>query len=257
MQRTKKALVIGSALFVVLFTNQKSVRAAGAHSADEHDANSKAMTVALDSMDGLDLQTVLEEGSEPVKSKSGISNYRGRNALHVTNEDGPTSSGGMAGGEILAVVKASDFGDGTIEADIAAMPREGAPPGTRGFVGIAFRVRDHASHYECIYLRMTNGRAEDQLQRNHSTQYASQPDFPWYRLRKENPGVYESYVDLEAGAWVKIRIVVAGTKALLYVNNAPQPTLVVNDLKLGNVRGQIALWTGSGTDAHFSNLIVR
>jgi hypothetical protein len=44
-------------------------------------------------------------------------------------------------------------------------------------------------------LRPTNGRADDQVRRNHSTQYISYPDFPWYRLREETPGMYESYSD--------------------------------------------------------------
>jgi hypothetical protein len=101
---------------------------------------------------------------------------------------------------------------------------------------------------------MTNGRANDQLQRNHSSQYVSYPDFPWNRLREENPGVYESYVDLDAGAWTRIKIVVAGIKAQLYVNGAEQPCLIVNDLKLGDSNGQVALWAGSDTEAYFSNL---
>jgi hypothetical protein len=75
--------------------------------------------------------------------------------------------------------------------------------------------------------------------------------------RTENPGLYESYVDLEAGAWTRIKIVIAGAKASIYVNSADQPCLIVNDLKLGETRGQIALWTGSDSEAYFSNLTVK
>jgi len=32
-------------------------------------------------------------------------------------------------------------------------------------------------------------------------------------MRKEAPGMYEAYVDLDAGAWTKMRIEIAGTKA--------------------------------------------
>lgn len=60
----------------------------------------------------------------------------------------------------------------------------------------------------------------------------------------------ESYVDLEPGAWTRIKIEVAGTKASLYVNGADQPCLIVNDLKLGETHGQVALWTGSNTEAY-------
>ncbi len=43
--------------------------------------------------------------------------------------------------EQLAVIEASDFGDGVIEAEIAGAPRADAGEGARGFVGIAFRSR--------------------------------------------------------------------------------------------------------------------
>jgi hypothetical protein len=165
--------------------------------------------------------------------------------------------GVQIGEQGLAIVKTSDFKDGTIEAEVAGVPRHGAKPSTRGFVGIAFRVQDRGSQFEAFYLRMTNGRADDQLQRNHSAQYVSYPDFPWKRLRDENPGMYESYVDLDAGAWTRIKIVVSGSKAQLYVNGADRPCLIVNDLKLVETHGRVALWTGSDTEAYFSNLTIR
>jgi hypothetical protein len=138
---------------------------------------------------------------------------------------------------------------------VAGFPRSGAPEGARGFVGIAFRVRPDASQFEAIYLRPTNGRSEDQLRRNHSTQYISHPDFPWFRLRDENPGVYESYTDLLPATWTPVKIVVDGERAALYVNKSEQPCLIVNDLKLGISHGGIALWIGGGTEAYFSTRI--
>jgi len=75
-------------------------------------------------------------------------------------------------------------------------------------------------------------------------------------LRKETPGKYESYVDLVPGEWTKVKISVTGVKARLYVHGSDQPTLVVNDLKLGLAKGAIGLWIGPGTVAHFSNLRV-
>jgi hypothetical protein len=101
-----------------------------------------------------------------------------------------------------------------------------------------------------------NGRAEDQLQRNHSEQYVSHPEFPWNRLRQESPGVYESYVDLVPGEWTKVRIVVSGREARLFVHGADQPCLIVKDLKLGASKGAGALWIGPGTEAHFADLRV-
>jgi hypothetical protein len=46
----------------------------------------------------------------------------------------------------------------------------------------------------------------------------------------------------EPGAWTRIKIVVAGTKASLYVNGADQPCLIVNDLKLGETHDQFVVW---------------
>ena len=60
---------------------------------------------------------------------------------------------------------------------------------------MGFRVAADASKYYGIYLRPTNARADDQVRRNHSTQYISFPDYLWLRLRTETPGKYEYYVD--------------------------------------------------------------
>jgi hypothetical protein len=200
----------------------------------------------LDSIDGLEMHNI----------KADVTEYRGRRSVRLARR---TDQGVDAStdAESIAIIDGTDFQDGTIEAEIAGMPAANAPADARGFVGIAFRVAGHGEKFECFYLRPTNGRADDQLRRNHSLQYISYPDYPWFRLRKENPGQYESYADLEAGMWTKIRIEVQGTKARLYVNGGTQPALIVNDLKLGESRGKIALWSTVETDSYFSNLTIK
>jgi hypothetical protein len=150
-----------------------------------------------------------------------------------------------------------EFGDGTIELELSGEPGPGAAEAARGFVGIAFRAGAEGKPMEVIYLRPTNGRADDQVRRNHSIQYESLPDYPWFRLRKETPEKYESYVDLVPGAWTKYRLTVEGVKARLYVHGSTQPALVVNDLKLGPVKGRVGLWVGPGTLARFASVSVR
>jgi hypothetical protein len=53
-----------------------------------------------------------------------------------------------------------------------------------------------------------------------------------------------------------MKVVVAGARAQLFVNDASQPCLIVNDLKLGDTHGLIGLWIGPGTEAYFSQLRV-
>jgi Domain of Unknown Function (DUF1080) len=211
--------------------------------ASSQKATVPARTFRLDSLDGLGL----------VNAKAEISNYRGRGAVHLVPLPGHEAGDEM----MMAILKDSDFTDGTIEAEVAGAPRAGAAPDQRGFIGILFRVQQTGLRAEDFYLRPTNGRSDDQLRRNHSVQYESAPDFPWYRLRKENPGVYESYADLQAGAWTKMKIVVSGTRARLYINGAEQPCLVVNDLKNGETHGQIGIWAHASTEGYFSTLTVK
>lgn len=181
-----------------------------------------------------------------------IVEYRGRRAVKLVPS--PETAGKDA--DMLAILAGNQFQDGTIEVGVAGAPRAGAPPDSRGFIGIVFRTGDHGEWSEVFYLRPTNGRADDQLRRNHSVQYVSHPDFTWSRLRQENPGVYESYVDLEPGVWTAMKIVVSGTTARLYVNGAAQPCLVVNDLKHGAAAGRIALWAHVETDAYFGAVTI-
>ena len=174
-------------------------------------------------------------------------NYKGRSAVQVL------ATPAAANATSYAVVKNATFRDGTIEVDLAGQPAAGAGEGARGFIGIAFRLQSDGS-YEYIYLRPTNGRADDQVRRNHSTQYSAYPDFDFARSRQEAPERYESYVDLQTGVWTKYKIDVEGRKARLYVNGAEQPCLIVNDLKHEPREGGVALWVGPGTEGYFSNL---
>lgn len=182
--------------------------------------------------------------------------YGGSEALEV-RQTGPYRGFDT---DTFAFVPGLDFHDGTIEVDVAGAPLAGAPPNARGFVGIAFRIDAQGEGFACegLYIRPTNGRAEDQLRRNRSTQYFSYPGYDFDRLRREAPGQYESYVDLVPGEWTHLRIEVSGATARFYVGDATQPALVVNDLKRGpDARGTVGLFVGMGADGHFRNLSVR
>jgi len=157
----------------------------------------------------------------------------------------------------FARIKDLEFHNGIIEIEVAGRPLPDAIPDARGFIGVAFRIQEDLSAFECMYLRPTNGRAPVQLRRNRATQYFSYPDWKFDRMRTEVPGHYEAYVDLITGAWTKMRIEVDGEKALLFVHDNEQPTLVVNDLKHGaDMSGGVGLYIDNGTEGFFRNLSV-
>jgi hypothetical protein len=175
--------------------------------------------------------------------------YRGKRAIRIVEDQS------VPNGEAYAVLKETALHNGTIDVNLAGRPVEGASTAARGFIGIAFRLR--GDRFEYVYLRPTNGRADDQVRRNHSTQYSSFPDFDFARSRKEAPEKYESYVDLEPGAWTQYRLVIQGASARLFVHGATQPCLIVNDLKLGDSSGGVALWIGPGTEGYFADLEIK
>jgi 3-keto-disaccharide hydrolase len=199
----------------------------------------------LDTTEGLDLVTAQAE----------VTSWHGRRAIHLSPLPGQSKDDHA----IMAVLRGTEFHDGVIELDVSGAPRGDADPTSRGFVGLAFRVQggDSVTKFECCYIRPTNGRADDQLLRNHSLQYQEYPDYGWKKLREDSPGVYESYADLVPGEWTHLKLEVHGVKARLYVNGALQPALIVNDLKGGDGSGAIALWSYTSTEAYFSNLKVR
>jgi hypothetical protein len=192
-------------------------------------------TFALDETRGLIERNVKLEAVE----------YRGRKAVRLTKES-PDDG--------FALLPSSDFQDGIIEADLAL--KLTTPPGVRmpGFIGIAFRARPDASHYELFYVRPGNSQSDDQGMRNHSVQYCAGPDFGWYTLRRAWPGVYEAYADLQPEVWTHVKIEVVGRSSKLYLNGSTTPSLVVDGLKGEDLHGAVALWGYAGEESYFSNL---
>jgi hypothetical protein len=212
----------------------------------------QAKQYPLDSTTGLRPHNVVAEPAV-LQGKKGVRIRHSEEALRRLEKMTPEE---QARFPQLASIDGLEFANGVIAAEIAGA----APPGSeaRGFVGIAFRLQNDLTTYDAFYLRPTNGRADDQERRNHAVQYISHPDWPWFRLRKENPVKYESYVDLLPGVWTKVKIDVRGERARLYVHDQEQPTLIVNDVKTGaQGRGGVALWIDRGTVAHFRNLRVE
>jgi hypothetical protein len=194
---------------------------------------------------------VMKDKLEPNKVSMSVEKMDGKDVVKVVKDpavkeaDQPT----------YVKLKDIEFKDGTIEVRVLSKLVPNAPEFARGFIGVAFRIDDTNSKFECIYIRPTNGRAEDQIRRNHSIQYFSYPDYTFQRLRKEAPEQYESYADMGLNEWINMKIVVKGAQAKLFLNTNKQPSLVVNDLKHGaDASGSIGLWVDGGTEGYFADV---
>jgi hypothetical protein len=191
---------------------------------------------------------------EPVQVKMSITKIDGKESVRVSRD---TAINGADIPTFVRLKNTDGFSNGTIEVMLLSRLLPNADASARGFIGLAFRINKDNSRFESVYIRPTNGRAEDQLRRNHSTQYFSYPDYKFDRLRKEAEGKYESYADMALNEWIKMKIVVLHAQAKLYLNDNPQPILIVSDLKLGtDTRGAVGLFVDSGTDAFFRDIKV-
>ncbi len=152
-------------------------------------------------------------------------------------------------------IKGINFKNGIIEVKVLSKLLKDAPDFARGFIGLAFRIDKDNNRFESIYIRPTNARSDDQVRRNHAIQYYAYPDYKFDRLRKEAPEKYESYTDMQMNKWITMRIAVNGSQAKLFIDENKEPSLIVNDLKLGaNGSGEIGLWVDVGTEGFFSDL---
>jgi hypothetical protein len=194
-----------------------------------------------------------KEKLEPVSVSTTIEKLDGKNVVKVIKDPGVTNFDEPT----FVKIKGTDFSNGIIEVKVLSRLLKDAPDFARGFIGIAFRINESNTKYESIYIRPTNARADDQIRRNHSIQYYAYPDYKFDRLRKESPERYESYSDMEMNKWITLRIEVKDTRATLFINDNPQPSLIVNDLKHGaNATGGIGLWVDIGTEGFFTDLKV-
>ena len=119
---------------------------------------------------------------QPLGAKAEAATFKGKQGLKLMHDSGAPRHSTDLGGGAVAVVKGIPWQNGTVGLEVAGTVGEGASEGARGFIGLAFRLQGDGERYEYIYLRPTNGRADDQARRNHSVQYSSHPGWGWQRL---------------------------------------------------------------------------
>lgn len=155
-------------------------------------------------------------------------------------------------GDGAAWLDGVDFQNGTIEVSIRGKNNPG-----RSFVGIAFRGVDDQT-YDAIYFRPFNFFADNALSLSHMVQYVSHPENTWSRLREEHTDVYENgFADPpDPDGFFRARIVIEKPVVRVYVGEASEPCLVVNELT-DRVGGRIGLWMGNGSDGSFADFTLR
>ena len=154
-----------------------------------------------------------------------------------------------AAGDGIAYLQGIQFANGTIEIDL-----KGKDVQQQSFLGVAFHGVDQTT-YDAIYFRPFNFRTEDQARRIRAVQYVSYPAHPWEKLRAEHPGKYEKAVSPvpDPNGWFHARVVVASPKVSVFVADAKEPSLVVEQLS-DRRKGLMGLWVGNGSDGDFANL---
>ncbi len=142
-----------------------------------------------------------------------------------------------------------NFYNGVIEVYIKGEDIQG-----RSFIGIAFRGVDEKT-YDAVYFRPFNFISKDSVRRNHSVQYISMPVNTWEKLRKEAPGKYENDIEhaLDPNSFFHAKIILDKAKVSVYVNDNPDPCLVVNELT-NRTGGWVGLWVGNNSEGTFAYL---
>jgi len=141
-----------------------------------------------------------------------------------------------------AVLKDFEMRDGVIDVDVAT-------PASRGFFGIQFRIVNDGANAEWVYLRQHKSGLPDAMQ--YTPVLNTGANWQIYN----GPG-FTGAVDIPKDAWFHLRLEVVGAQAKLYVKDMDKPALVMNDLKSGIQKGQVALHVLTGA-TYFSNFEIR
>jgi sugar lactone lactonase YvrE len=143
-----------------------------------------------------------------------------------------------------AYLRGVEFDDGVIECDVAVKAR------VRSYPGILFRVQS-AQDYERIYLRPHRSPFNDD-----AVQYvASFNGVDSWQLYN-GPGNTSAAV-IPADRWFHLKIEVLRNQARVFLDGAPQPALLVSNLRRGKSRGGLGLTTAADETAFFSNFTYR
>ena len=163
-----------------------------------------------------------------LEGQAKLAEYQGRKCLLI--------DGGAA------LLKDFEMRDGVIDVDVAT-------PASRGFFGFMFRIVDDGATAEEVYLRQHKSGAPDAMQ--YTPVLHTGRNWQIYN----GPG-FTGAVDIPKNVWFHLRLEVTGAQAKRYVKDLNKPALVMNDLKSGVHKGQVAIYTLTG-ETYFSNFEIR
>jgi len=139
-----------------------------------------------------------------------------------------------------ATLKDFELRDGVVDVDVAT-------PASRGFFGIQFRI--DGENAEWVYLRQHKSGLPDAMQ--YTPVLNTGLNWQIYN----GPG-FTGAADIPKDVWFHLRLEVVGAQAKFYVSDMDKPALVMNDLKSGVQKGQVALAVLTGA-TYFSNFEIR
>jgi len=157
-----------------------------------------------------------------------VAEYQGRRCLRL--------DGGAA------VLKDFEMRDGVLDVDVST-------PVKRGFAGFDFRIDKDGLNYEEIYFRQHQSGLPDALQ--YTPILNTGRNWQIYN----GPG-FTGAIDIPRNEWFHPRLEVTGAQAKLYLKDTDKPALVMDDLRSGTQKGQVALYDLAG-ETYFSNFQVR
>lgn len=163
-----------------------------------------------------------------LKGQAKPAEYQGRKCLFL--------DGGAA------ILKDFEMRDGVLDVDVAT-------PASRGFFGFDFRIDEKGANYEEVYLRQHKSGLPDAMQ--YTPVLNTGRNWQLYN----GPG-FTGAVDIPKDSWFHLRLEVTGAQAKFYVKDMDNPALVMDDLKSGVQKGQVALYVLTGA-TYFSNFEVR
>jgi hypothetical protein len=174
-----------------------------------------------------------------------------RSATLIDKEGRPGVRLNDGNGIGIAWLQDFTFSNGTIEFDV-----RGTDVFQHSFVGVAFHGTDDQS-YDAVCFRPFNFKTADAARRLHAVQYISHPTYTWSKLREEQPGKFEKPVQPvpDPNGWFHVRVVVASPKVSVFVNDAREACLVVEQLS-NRKHGRIGFWVDTG-GGEFANLKIQ